>query len=840
MSTPRRSPGPRSPAPATPVKLIDRAGAARPVTGGSPLIPLRLIDAPLQRLYVASVAAGLVAVKAYQCWALVGDGLRQSPGLFIQWAVLDTLFLLVVWRLRIPLLAFPWFQYLFLAILAVLLDTQLFLFRHTVITYALQSAGLQVLGTFQRWRAVAYAGLYGRPPSDNPILGRHTVHVLPHSIAKFDLTRSRPCVNTREASTAAVITLPIIVNGTAPATIQFTHQPFTSAVVETYSETVSNRKKKLARVQKGEDWSIYHYHLQVQLPGVYRLLHVRDDMGAEFRLTSQAAVVTECPYARVESAEPADTHGGTLARWLGWSAPSPLERNQCPGDRVAGLQVDVFGVPPLNLVYGRRYLSSETRVTVDDIGTPKPAAPLPDLNTPADVPIPLDQLAPYCAATFAHPLSDVFTEPGDHFLVVLGVTDRFDHQSPIIPPGQSTHLAHVRVHPLPTVQLDATDGVVRRLVAGSPPDQAPTAALAFQGTAPFHLTYSLTAQAAGAVVNPAEEEIKSLTTNRAQAQVRLNTAGSLILHTLRDAHCTVRIAGAHPRVTVETITPPLLTMTAAPIKAACVGEIGSLLTLNLQGEPPFRVTYRQTHVDRRDSRTLQAQVDEGHQTTLRLTPSVVGRYTYEFLAVADRNFPRGVPVRNTRYTQVVHPQPNAIWHSARKQVGSAAVPRHEVCRTDRVTLPVDLSGTGPWTLTYQVVYRPTEADEPPVTTPVTVEHLTGNHYDLTVNTDVPGGSITVDLLSVTDANHCVKDLALPEATVRVRTHRPTVALQCATWIDRHRPISNEASPDIPTVWFHQGDSVNFPIQLEGEPPFVVTYRSRVPTARGSSYSRNVT
>jgi nucleoporin POM152 len=66
-----------------------------------PVIPLHLIDAPSQRLYVCTFYIGLTAWRLYDHYTLVAEE-TESLWMFMKWMFIDATFLYGVPELRIP------------------------------------------------------------------------------------------------------------------------------------------------------------------------------------------------------------------------------------------------------------------------------------------------------------------------------------------------------------------------------------------------------------------------------------------------------------------------------------------------------------------------------------------------------------------------------------------------------------------------------------------------------------------------------------------------------------------------------------------------------------------
>lgn len=72
----------------------------------SPLIPLNLVDAPSQRLYVFAIYVALLGWRLYDWGKLVEDE-ADSLWLFIKWVATDA----VVFLYGLPVLRIPWLEW---------------------------------------------------------------------------------------------------------------------------------------------------------------------------------------------------------------------------------------------------------------------------------------------------------------------------------------------------------------------------------------------------------------------------------------------------------------------------------------------------------------------------------------------------------------------------------------------------------------------------------------------------------------------------------------------------------------------------------------------------------
>ena len=95
-----------------------------------PLIPLSVLDAPTQRLYISAFYLGLTAWRLYDYSRLVSDQ-TDSLWLFMKWVAIDGVFLYGLPGLRIPWLQWSSFTMTVLFLLHAILNG-LLMFRISV------------------------------------------------------------------------------------------------------------------------------------------------------------------------------------------------------------------------------------------------------------------------------------------------------------------------------------------------------------------------------------------------------------------------------------------------------------------------------------------------------------------------------------------------------------------------------------------------------------------------------------------------------------------------------------------------------------------------------------
>lgn len=401
-----------------------------------PLIPLTIVEAPIQRLWALSAA---VAVQAYKFYLLIL--VPEAP--LSQALLIDLATILVFSRLRIPRLSLSDFQWAFLGALTALLDYTLAGGWRTLISLLGMSA-------FSSWLTAFWSDAFAKPLSfsehrvrisdlispNSHLLGQHTIHILPYSTATFSSNvASCHCIG---AGTQE-IKIPILFNNTDPHVLQYSVTSFADPTEQTLhnvtipkgglvnldagagaiadaageqdesawgdemeAEVVGagalvkrrgdrsmgadqdSRLLKDARIKSRRMDRQKVYQLHVKQTGRIRLERVMDKSGMDARIARGEVMITECPTTNfVTSAGQASKASSLVKRGSG-NAASEEVRDQCPGDQTE-LLVSVRGTAPLQVTYQRHWTpasaNSKARpesqsFTINHISNPKIVSPL--------------------------------------------------------------------------------------------------------------------------------------------------------------------------------------------------------------------------------------------------------------------------------------------------------------------------------------------------------------------------------------------------------------------------------------------------------------------------------
>ncbi|KAJ1975955.1 hypothetical protein H4R35_002910 [Dimargaris xerosporica] len=835
-------------------------------TAARPVIPTHIVDGPQQRLYAISLFALLQALKLVNAWDLTkATTTATGTGFFAKWLLIDGVWVGLVWLLRIPWFQYPTLWYVLAVVGLLIINSQMFLASKNALFLTAEYVGLQLLHTVQRavwqvlpvWQSARRIVAPDREALRHAhILGKHTVHILPFGSARINPNNTPYCLDT---ATRRKIQLPILLNGTVPDALKYSHQPLVEAArIQTHTVYLKHYPQQLTTLVTTPHWTTYSFALEVTQPGIYAVERVVDHAGTDFRVQTRKTIVVECPRAYLQYtpvakalqaiAAGAATHGPAVGEYS--------SQHMCLGETIPNLSVRLQGSPLFALEYLRRVNGKETTVTVENVGSQGAAAVVhgakpstgKDDKTKA---FPVSTAADLDPGRFRtqqidYAIMDRLDVPGEYFIKLTEVRDQFNNsQSYTLASSTEHHGTHpdevkgvqIWVHKPPTVRIQARKNMVlKRTMDGTTSDTL-RVPIVLTGKGPWHVEYNVVEDPSRSL--PTDPKPMTLLTDKPQSELVLTQAGSLVILSVRDTHCQGMVVPESPQVTVVNVPPPALSISSSPIKSACVGEIGSLLTLNLQGQPPFTVHYRRSFKNEVKQYT---ETSNSHRVVFRFTPNLAGHYECQFYRVSDANYPKGMDIEPIGFSQMVHPPADAMWaplaeQPSSGQSGSLTAPSsrgsrqpvhtYQTCLDEFLNIPVELQGTGPWTLNYQVAHQP-EAGSGTVQLPGkavvhTVTDLADPWYTLSLGPFTQPGMVAVDLLNITDVNGCTKNLALPEVSVHVRAQKPSAQFLCHQLTSRHREADADLAPSS-TVWFLSHEKFQLPVQLTGEGPWQVTYR----------------
>ncbi|KAJ2782641.1 hypothetical protein H4R18_002161 [Coemansia javaensis] len=828
----RRGPAPPAPQP-----------AVKPRAGPSSALPASVVDLPSQRVYALAVLGLLAAWKLYDAIGLAVRPGQTSFVLFLKWCALDTLLWYAGWRLHIPRLSVSVHAMYVLLAASAFVNLNLFFLSSSVLTLAVKPVAVGIAGSCLRTiKGIPLLGprLVGDSDllidsfvlDEDHILGRHTIHILPHSLAHLNPQGRSYCIDAARVRAepwyrrftpalfgpahAPQTTIPILVNGTRPDSITYVHTSFETGQrqMHTIKGTGALQMEANAVYPSLDGWVLATYHLPVTQVGAYELHSVRDSKGLEFRCAAQAphTVVVACPQARLqwlESAADADNfvvgsdgHASVCQR-------SGQGRSAGPGSDGL-IQVVAEGYEPIELTIVRLVNGHREIINLDG-AAPRPAedpaaaaaAPARDELSAAQRAA-LEKWSRFRARKVAYTVSDTFLRPGEYVYRLEGIRDAANHSvapadlsakgmlegDKAVQGKATSYMARIQVHRLPSVGwadrlLNAE--LPLRLSGDRQRKSRHSLPLRLAGTGPWTVAYTIS--------NGAEvlHESQTFATARDPA-IDARRAGTYHLVSVQDQHCRGHAEQAN--VTLVLAAEPAANISSTPIMAhECGGEIGALVDLELAGRPPFAVHYRERNLDAPNARPITRVVrSQQRRHSFKVMPDLAGTYELEFFRIEDDNYPSGQPIAVT-LKQAIHAQP-----SARLDTVSGRIPS-QACLGEALELPVRLKGQGPWELTYNVVHENRR-------TAKTVTGITGESHSIALGAFSRPGEYTVELVQVKDGNKCARDLLDATATIRVRESGPRVGFQC---------------PD-GGVRVLDGEQARIPVHAAGEFPIEIRYR----------------
>ncbi|TPX43169.1 hypothetical protein SeLEV6574_g05207 [Synchytrium endobioticum] len=729
------------------------------------------------------MSGAFVCIQAFK----VHQHLAGAEGVTWIWCLLDIIFFVALYWLRIPRLDFS------LPVCIVIAISFLVINLSVGSQSALQNGLDHIMGSGRQ----GHLGVDDVSDENGThIVGVHTVVVRPPTVAALNPNESAYCLS----DTTATVSVPLLIRGSwnVEYMVEYEHQPYSSAQPPTYHNL------SVASVDKGDEKQpqssqhdqpvkkgakVTRSQLYLSQPGRYRLMRVWEAKpGAGSVLGSTVPGWTDvvaCPSAK-------------------WAVSEKTRRVDMCVDEKYRLQAELHGAPPFQLRYLQRIARMDSTMTVD-VGLPEPT---PDSNTDGregdesygvilgsnhqQVVINAPQTNIPSKITRSIEMKMDVTAP--YFFRILSVTDRFGNivfyedaseAAVDVRRGMTVHASTsgdhqlVEVHPRPTVRFTDTDAFkLLRLPDGGPALSGAALPFVMDGSAPFTVTYR-------------KDESAPLTMSdirKSLSHLPVTGSGTYELLSVKDTFCNGLLLLPSQRSVVD-VLPPRITIAAEAITERCVGEVGALVNLTFSGDPPFKLDYEEIQLD---TGNRERHIHESHKprSTLSLRPPVSGRWRYEWLAVSDAHY-KDVQIsgQHKPFSQVVHPRSSAHFAESNKEVR---------CIGDNVKVRVDLGGSGPWELTYAMSTGgsavPSQKRIKVTSSPVYIQTQPFEY----------SGEFSIDLVEITDSNGCSWPLSVPQTTVQVLAQRPAVSFICPK-----------------AIQILEGQHALLPLSLSGRPPYRV-------------------
>ncbi|KKK15639.1 hypothetical protein ARAM_000659 [Aspergillus rambellii] len=768
-----------------PPKSLSTAPPSANQDGPSPLVPVRILDAPSQRLYVVAFYLALNAWRVYESWTASDD--LDSTWLFLKWAAIDGFFLFGLQALRIP-----WLEWAFpttLALFLIHVVGNIFLMFRIPIPVSIWFSGMVKLAYD---RELSISG-HSVKPGDiinnaSLILGKQIVHILPEGSAVLNPDLAPLCLDAQKTT----VNLPIRVNQTDPIVIELLRLDFNTGE----NETISIPSKQLKQLKRQADKSlpasspILHRDLlfPVRQPGIYRLQRVVDESSLEVRVRSSDTLVVSCPRALIKNSH---TH-------------------KCRGE-LSDFLLSVEGTPPLKIKYSRQvnHLDrgfSFQNIQPDHLRTPllgqRALGRLFDAQEPdiawaqsQTIEIPLNESL-NVGGDWLYMIEEVHDGCGNvaNYSMLLEDTDRQSTKS-------LSQWHQFSVHEIPRLSLSGcSDQQFIEVARGENvplPVKFHDSGKGYAKDGPFSLIYSFGTDSQVNMDDPAST-VRQLSLKTIDQKPLVKDPGWYNLKSVASQFCSGEVlepSSCYLRNPPE----PELSVKYEKVYDKCANSpVGLLVDLDLTGSPPFRLRYSIEHSKGVETRL---QTIEGLRAQLDFTPLEAGHYRYRFLDISDTVYAaRPIDDRVPVLEQDVKPPASA------HLVGSKAV--RKACFGEPISVDVAFLGETPWTLQYELIHNGKK----------TKHVLESDSATSTIVTEklVSGGEYTLVLTSVKDRSKCKRTLS-ESIKIDARSKPPHASFG---QIEKSRKYSAL-----------QGSKVDIPMRLSGERPWTVQYKN---LNRGSS------
>lgn len=591
-----------------------------------------------------------------------------------------------------------------------------------------------------------------------------------------------------------IVNLPIRVNQTNPILIELLRID----LVTSTNETLSISGKALRRLKKqankpsakNDHSSPWFLEFPVKESGLYRLQKVVDESKLEVQRRVSDTLVVQCPSATVK----------------------PVSRHKCKGD-LSDFYFEVVATPPFKIKYSKSVNREDSGYVSLSIHPDNLVSPLARQNT-SGVLVSLDPASEDVSwartQSVKVPVNESLGTSGNwQYLVneiqdacgnIVNYSSARGHELASQKSKRGNQLEQIfTVHERPKVAIDGyssqhslkvQNGRSRRLpirITSIGTDQPETS---------LHtIGYLFTPQND---LLPHQEHSKDAVSKKVDIYgghhgFEVSEPGLYTLDSVSNEYCAGEIL--EPSACLLQNPPqPDLQLTTESIPDRCAGNsIGLLVDLDLIGTPPIRISYN-VH---RDGQTITPQVvtSDRLQKQLELRPAQAGHYLYEFSEISDAIYkdPRSLASKKLFLEQDVKPSASARFLQAR--------PLKMACIDQPVSFDIEISGEGPWTLEYETVHngqrRKAEAKD-----------IQENLYVLKTENLKSGGEYSLILKSVTDRSGC-KVLLDQVAKIEVGLQKPKVSFG---QLEGKRSVSAL-----------EGKTINLPLRLQGEPPWIITY-----------------
>lgn len=590
--------------------------------------------------------------------------------------------------------------------------------------------------------------------------------------------------------------LPIRINQTEPILIELLRIDPDTNINETISITAKEIKKMKRDSNKmynknepaGARTLIHH----VKQTGLYRLQKVVDESRLEVQRRLSDTLIVKCPSASIQAAAQHKCKGDLSDFYLQVEATPPFQVKYSKVVNRDDHGHAVLSIHPENLITplvrqgASGPLVAQEMSTVSDVSwarTQVTKIPLNEsLGVSGDWQYMLDEVHDACGNCAKYSDKKSF-EQSQHKITNRQIEQRFTvHERPRASFRDCDSQNSIKVGKGKSKQLP--------LRLGSTTSDRPE-------DGQYTLTYLFTPQLEMAS-NQQRSEIavrKEIMLGDSSRGLEVREPGLYTLLSVRSDFCEGEIL--EPSSCLLSNPPePDLSIFAEPIPDKCAGSsIGLTVDLDLLGTPPFRVYYT---TKQKGGSITPMQLDVHHfHTQLELKPPQAGHYSYVFTSISDGVYgsPQSLAQKNLALEQDVKPP-------AAARILDQNIIR-KACIGEPATFFIQMLGEMPFKIEYEIVHHGQRKK-------FSIDDISSRQHELITSPLDEGGEYALALTSITDRSGC-KIALEEEATVEVALQRPKAAFGL---VDGKRTISA-----LETV------KVGLPVRLQGESPWVLSYRN---------------
>ncbi|KAI1763697.1 hypothetical protein GGR53DRAFT_358038 [Hypoxylon sp. FL1150] len=751
-----------------------------PTTLSEPVIPLNVVDAPTQRFYACAIWVALVGWRFYD-WIQVLEDNGGSFYFFCKWIAFDFLF----W-FSLPSLRIPWLELssstVSMVFFAHLIWNWILMFN---IPVPWQGALLGLVKIFyDKELAISEHNVKVSSILHNSslIMGKQIINILPEGSALLNPEKHPYCLGQGQN----IATVPIYFNATVPIDVElmrFDLDTNAQEAVKLSRKEIREIGKQSARSIEDGNLGIYRYDIPLKKPGVYQLNKVLDEYKLEVQRITEPTYIVPCPKARVHT----------------------VQSKKCLGD-LSNLTLDVYGTPPLKIFYSRTVNGKDHSFHFQSLQPDGFSSPLLGSRRSLIPALGEEDYTWARSQTVEVGLNESMNTAGEWQYSIDEVHDAFgnviQYPQPEEPDAKPKpkHLYQnfvVRERPRATIKgcdirnpIKVAKGKTAKLPVkigrpGHSPDNSPH-------TLTWHFSPIDTLSKSGDHGDVVE--VGSFTTKGINDQPAISAPG---LYTLKSVFCDSCEGEIEEPSSCLLLNPlePTLTISSEEIPDKCAGNsIGLRVNLDMIGTPPFKVGYTVTS-DGEQNRREMVEI-KGLRQQIDLLPRNAGRYQYRFRRLEDAIYSVPLPLTDEYYLeQNVKPPATAFFRDGPQNLNA--------CLDEPIKLDVQLLGDGPFALEWELVHDGKRKAEK-------VTDITSNTFTIETLPLSSGGEYTLALKSIKDKTGC-RIFLKEETKISVRRQRPRAAFGV---IEGKR-----------TTTVVEAASVNIPLRLSGEGPFIVGYRN---------------